>query len=225
MKSKSRNLILLAASVILTIVLSSCGNDYTINPTKYAKIYMPQARQVHKNGVKLKDTTYIYIYGAAYAGPSQAPHDIQVKFSVNPALVDSFNNKNLRSYLLMPQGSYSLGKTTAVIPAGEKATQPLKLTVNVHGYIKGGEKTYLLPITMKETGNSVKVNKDLETAYFLFHGPNLKIIKSGWSIIDYTGAYNNAYGPRFIIDGDDNSFWLIVAPLPWYFTIDMGKNH
>jgi hypothetical protein len=233
MKSKTSKLISLSiVAVAFVIGLGSCNDNrvanvnskYKINPNKYAKIYMPQARQVNKAALEIKDTTYTFIYGAAYAGPTTAPHDIKVKFSINPAMVDSFNNQNLTSYLPLPQGSYKLGKTSAVIPAGGRATSPLNLKVDAHGYITGGEKNYLLPITMTEESGNIKTNKKLQTTYFVFHGPNLKIIKSKWTIIDYTGAYSDAYSPKYIIDGDDNSFWLIVAPLPWYFTIDMGKK-
>jgi hypothetical protein len=242
MKSKTSKLISLSiVAVAFVIGLGSCNDNrvanvnskYKINPNKYAKIYMPQARQrPHKVELFIVDSTQSIIYGAAYAGPETAPRDIHVKFSVNPALVDSFNNNNLTSYSILPANAYKLSKTSAVIPKGERATPAFKVKINPFDHFKVGQE-FLLPITMKEESGDVNINKEQKTAYFLISGEiRIRLLgKSGWTLIQVPpNCCGDSYTPDKIIDGVDNGvghFWLVATEkpsAPWSFTVDMGKS-
>jgi hypothetical protein len=241
MKSKSGKLILLPfVAMAFSIVLASCGDKlvnknpaYKIPQYKYAKIYMPQARQnPHKVQLFIVDSTQSIIYGAAYAGPTTAPRDINVKFGVNPALVDSFNNKNLTSYAILPSSYYKMDKTSSVIPKGKRATPPFKIQINPFGHIKTGQE-FLLPITMTEESGDVNINKEQQTAYFLITGEvRIRLLgKFGWKLIQVPpNCCGSSYTPDKIIDGVDRGvghFWLVATQepsAPWSFTIDMGKS-
>jgi hypothetical protein len=217
------NIKVLQLSLLLctAIILLSCGDHNAIGPVTPIKsnikpvkqVYMPSAENnpVSKK-ILIYNNAYTYHYGAAYNGtdgPTQAPADITVKFSVDPVLVDSFNNKNSTSYKILPKGSYKLSKTSATISAGELNTPQFKLTINPENG-KLQEEKYLLPISIQAQGDSIKVNNDLKTTYFVINSIFPKVfllqaknnpVKDTLLIADttynfeYEGVFNGTIGP------------------------------
>lgn len=118
---------MLVASVFLTalIVLNGCGGGNPVNPHKpsdHGQIYMLHAAEspIEYAMTFNYDTTRTITFRAAYEGEKRSGGDISVSFSVNPALIDSFNTQHRTSYSILPDNCYQLSETTAIIPAGEK---------------------------------------------------------------------------------------------------------
>src|SRR5690348_18422812 len=104
-----KGLALLSGIIALGLAtVNSCTVDHTLSPAKYAKIYIPQARNspVEYDVVTGIDSLQVFNYQAVYGGPGKPTHDIKVQFSVDTSLVDSFNIKHFTSYPLLPKSNY-----------------------------------------------------------------------------------------------------------------------
>lgn len=195
--------IIVGVLILAVAALNGCEVDHSLNPYKYGRVYMPQARNnpVKFSAVFSFDTTQTIVYGAAYGGPKRPAVDIPVSFSVNPMLVDSFNTKHLTDYSILPEGSYTLSKKQAVIPSGEKSTSPLKLEIKSKTDIPDGQ--YLLPVTMKVAGGGKKangdgfqVNEELKTTYFLIQAHKFRIVADDHK---YTAVFaDDALTPHYL---------------------------
>src|SRR5690606_40274071 len=119
--------------VLLLTLMVACDNKDVIyeipGAEKYTHVYLLQAVNV-PNVAPLFMTEEVQTvnYSAFYSG-MEAPKDIKVKFSVDPTLVDEYNEINQTSYEVMPEGSYTLEAAESVIPAGESRTPLLKLNI------------------------------------------------------------------------------------------------
>ena len=164
---KKSYLILIGWLLLSVFYLGSCKYDTDIaTPEAYERIYMPQAGS---NPVTyhlvMSDTAQTLIYGADFGGVNYPTSDIKVHFTVEPSLVDSFNAKNNTAYQLLPEDSYTLEATDAVIAKGKVSTKPLALKVSTIGKLLHGIQ-YLLPIRVN-TGEKIKSTEGLEVTYFL----------------------------------------------------------
>jgi hypothetical protein len=241
MKKRLNKIVIpIAALILIVLVLSGCSgalvNDLpNLDPLKYGKIFMPQARKYPaKRSILLNsDSTQYFVYSASYGGPKRKRENsnIAVQFMINTALVDSFNTENGTSYQMLPKSAYKMDKLKAVIHSDELSTPKLKINIKVNGNIKGDGTQYLLPITMHViNSDGIKINKDLQTTYFLVQGSYREIAKTNWKIIDTDASAKLNYPAANLIDGNDDTFWNSkyldpVDPLPHYFIIDMGETH
>lgn len=227
--------LLVSILVVGIFFTSGCSDDNGpfLNPHKYAKIYMPQA--VH-NPVKEfylinVDSAQSFIYGAVYAGPGRPKHNVSIHFSVNPALVDSFNTNHSKSYPILPQNSYKLSQTESVIPAGELSTSPLKIKINKKGTIgTAGVAKYLLPLTVNVEDSWIPVNKNLRTTYFLISASYKLYDRSDWKVLGVDSYNHQPNQPgKLAIDGDIGTIWQTDwrsrTPPPYYISIDMGGTY
>lgn len=187
MQQNANNKLLLFILIAGIAFISSCEVNHSLDPDKYAKVYIPQARNtpVELTVITGIDTAQTITYGATYGGPGKPGRDISINFHVDPALVDSFNTANATAYPLFPENGYELGKTSAVIPSGAKHTPELELMIK--GNIEIEDKQYLLPLTMEVESGGVPVNEELKTAYFLIttnkvHPVNTAIIITGFMV-------------------------------------------
>lgn len=185
------------------VVLNSCEHDYSLSPDQYAKIYIPQARNnpVEYSVVSGIDSIQTFDFQVVYGGPGKPAHDIEVQFSVEPSLVDSFNIKHFTAYPLLPESDYKLSGLSATIPAGEDFSPELTLTID--GAQDIPENQYLLPITISETNADVPVNENLRTAYFVF---NVRQIKPINTPIIITGFLVNPSGSDVPKVGDTRDY-------------------
>lgn len=220
-------LILLVTLIVLNGCESNTGFD---NTDEYARIYMPQAREAPADhSLIMADTSQTIIYGAAYGAPGSLNNDIQINFGVDASVIDSINSAWGTSYALLPEASYELSQTTAVIPAGETSTEPLELDIATIGAIEPAT-GYLLPIRI-ESSNSVSVNKDLQTTYFLISGNFIEFNRSGWAIYDVDSEQvdPNPAPATNVFDGNPATFWHSEwspnrPPHPHHVTIDLGET-
>ena len=221
-------------------MLTSCKDKYDLPAqplSNYTKIYMPEAVNNPVNyTLKITDSPQAIIYGANYGGQDYPSQDIPVTFTVNNALVDSFNKANSTSYAALPNGSYTVAKAASLIPGGQLSTGPLRITVRTNGAGSiDALKNYLLPVTLSST--AAKVNENLQTTFYTIKAqPDFKDYpnydRTTWTIIGFSSQEANGEGPNngraiFALDGDPNTYWHTQwqgsqpGP-PHYLVIDMG---
>ena len=228
--------------LVLSLAVTGCKDDYHLpdQPVdKYNLVYMPQA----VNGAIIKtlqitDSVQSLVFGANLGGIGFADQDITVSFSVDNSRIDSLNTANNTRYAALPDGSYVLSATTAVIPKGTVNTQPLSVAFKTTGSgAMDALKSYLLPISI--TGSKTPVNESLRTTFFVVKAqPDLKDYpyynRSNWQVIDFSSQEANGEGPNngravFVLDGDNTTYWHTqwqgASPgPPHYLTIDMGAT-
>ena len=146
----------------------SCGHDVVYDlpdGDKFNHVYLLQAvdnpRPVQI--FMIEGETQTTNYTAFYSG-LKAPKNIRVGFEINTDLVQAYNEANQTNYEVMPEGSYELEASEAVIPAGQSRTEPLKLRLRSFGYIEAF-KEYLLPLVLKT--DDMKMNESLNVIYYL----------------------------------------------------------
>lgn len=203
-----RNQLYIITVLIFTVIFSGCKYETDIaNPNDYVKVYMPQATETTaKRTFAMADSLQTIIFGAAYGGPNTPASDIEVRFRVDNQLVDEFNLDNGTDYSTLPQASYTLETTTAIIPQGHVSTAPLKIRLKTRGALEAF-KQYLLPISIDHVGNNIPVNENLRTSYFLIEaqreGILLKVMSygKGNTIHDMNLAANiiNGHNPDILL--------------------------
>ncbi|MCW9707980.1 BT_3987 domain-containing protein [Fodinibius salsisoli] len=219
------------ASVAVLLMFTACdpagsGTDIE-NPEQYKQVYMPQANSMPAEEILiLKDEVQNITYGAGYGGPSAPASDIKVSFEFTPALADSFNEAQGTDYPLIPEQAFEMEASSAVIPAGERASAPLKLRVNPYGSLEL-DQPYLLPLSMSSIEGGYIVNPDLETTYFLLTASLDFLDRSGWSVVEVSSEEVNSQGAS-TLDGDVNTFWHTAwsqsqPDYPHHIIVDM-KN-
>jgi hypothetical protein len=166
------------ATVVLTFIgfifvimfLTGCDPNVAIMGEErvdhYTSVYMPQS----EGGTKMKvlpaveEPQCIY-FGAAYGGIGYPSQDIEVTFRIDETVVENFNNANGTAYPLLPQETYFLSGTTAVIPSGKTTSSVLKVMVTTRAIVPAV--TYLLPVRIEKVKGDIRVNEKLAITYFL----------------------------------------------------------
>ncbi|THU38428.1 DUF1735 domain-containing protein [Niastella caeni] len=217
---KAKQIITAFLAVVLYV---SCSDKVTLPSqplSDYEKIYMPQAvNNPVKRILIVSDTAQTIIYGANYGGQDYPAQDIPVDFIINPALIDSFNQKNNTKYKALPSGSFSFTQTSAVIQKGKLTTEPLELKIKTGGAGAIDVLTdYLVPITMTAPKSNIKVNEDLRTTYYLIKSqPNLAdypdYSRTGWTIAGFSSEepaeaqWGNGGQAIHALDDNTSTFW------------------
>lgn len=208
----------------------------------YEKIYMPQAANLPARlTLAVSEEPQSIVYGANYGGQDYPAADIPVTFSIDPALVDAFNQQNGTDYPALPAGSYTFPATEGVIRKGELTTQPFEIQVKTTGAAAIDLlRYYLLPVTISTPKGSIAVNEALRTTYFLVRSqPNLadyaEMDRSKWSIAGFSSEepaeaeWGNGGQAMHMLDGDNGTFWHTAwknaspGP-PHHITVDLGED-
>ncbi|MGQ8336973.1 BT_3987 domain-containing protein [Sunxiuqinia sp. A32] len=227
--------------VSLCFLSVSCKDNIEIpggDPDEYSRIYMSAAvGKLNVVTLQMIDSVQLISYGASFGGYGYPSNDIQVQFSVDKNLVDTYNLKNETNYPILPAESYELSHIVAVIPAGEVSTIPLHIEINPQSGLELF-KTYLLPVSIRETDSEYIINEDLKTTYFLIQAvlefENFpKYDRSHWSVLGVSseepneGPLNGGVGMS-AFDNNIYSFWHTkwfggFATPPHWIAIDMGE--
>lgn len=219
----------------MAMLLASCGQDKDLLRNisdSTAVVYMPQAvNSPASYSFTRSAATDSIIYGANYGGPHSPAADIQVQFRPDPALVEKFNTKNYTNYPLLPEGTYQLEQSSAVIPAGKYSTPVLKIRVNTSKL--DGVGNYLLPVTIT---TDAKVNEALRTTYFLINAkytsnPFPLFDRQSWKITKFSSEEPTGEGATnghaiHALDGNNDTYWTTEWKAnkpgpPHILTIDM----
>jgi hypothetical protein len=161
--------------LIIYVFVQSCNKGVPIytdfdDAAGYSKIYMPLAENNPQiKGVNISDIPDT-VFCSAYVGGLNSPaNDLTVKFMVDPAKVDVYNQMNGTDYQLMPEGSFDILSPEATIAAGARTTGTVPIVLKSKGFIDPFE-TYLLPVTISYDGPDANVNTSLSTVYYLLTG-------------------------------------------------------
>lgn len=235
----------LTSAFLLFIAASFCGcHDKVDLPDQsvdqYTKVYMPQAvdNPVNYHFNPDDTTTAQIIYGADYGGAGYPDQDVDIRFGINAAAIDSFNTANNTDYALLPSNSYALEDSNIVIKKGALNTEPLKITI----FTKGDNapdpgKTYILPLYIKQA--SVNINEQLRTTFYVVSirrdvSDYTDFDRANWTIADFdsqepTGeGADNGHAVN-AIDNNPNTYWhtqwqAAQPGLPHYIVVDMGES-
>lgn len=241
---KNQRLLYYKIIVLLAIYLfSSCGDKIEIpgGPlSAYNKVYMPSAVNTADTiNLKMADSIQSFVYGAYFGGYSYPTQDIKVDFEVSTALVDSFNLKHGSNYTLLPEGSYTLEKTSAIIPKGKLSSNPLHISINPLGKLVIF-KEYLLPVSISKIDDGITLNQNLKTSYYivkasLFFADYPDFDRTGWKVVGVSSeepAEGLIYGGlgKCVIDSKILTYWQTkwsggILPPPHWLIVDMGVSN
>ncbi len=233
--------LLFLASAILTGSYS-CGDaideDFNVDaPEQYSVIYSGKGF----NGdiileMPIPKDTVISMY-ANYGGIVPLRNDVTVTFEAAPNLLGTYNDLNLTTYQLLPEGCYSLENNQVTIRQGKSGSNPMSIRINTSGM--PGPGPFLLPVAITSVSDaSLKVNENLRSAYFVIRGSydenpfTTDFDRSGWTVLSCSSfsAISTEYTPADqMLDGDEQTYWGTeynpnrVAP-PHVVVIDMKES-
>lgn len=217
------------SAVILAVCTMACKKNLINDTAQYSKLYMPQAIDYPAvRTLTMTDTTQYIVFGAAFGGVDDQSQLINIQFSVNPALVDSFNRKNGTNYAQLPAGSYKLDNLVTDIPAGKVSSTPLRLAINTVGGLEPS-KDYLLPVSIQQTDAGIPVNENLRTTYFQIRGEYKEYSRSVWKLQETSSEEAPNIAPNAF---DNNTAtvwhtqWKLAKPAhPHYLKVDMNATN
>lgn len=213
----------------LSIFLVACNKKELIKqPEQYTKIYMPQAAEYPASRpLIMADTMQTIIMGAAYGGVDDQPNTINVHFTVNNQLVDTFNKKNNTTYLPMPAGSYEMDVTDAVINPQSFSSGAIKIRVKTVGGL-ASKTNYLLPVSIATATPSLKVNEQLRTAYFLIRADFQEFVRSRWKVVSVSSSESPNTGEKAwdnVLTTSWHTQWKTAQPKhPHTMIVDMDTT-
>lgn len=217
------------SAIILAACTMACKKKLINDTGQYSKLYMPQAVDYPAvRSLIMTDTTQYIVFGAAFGGVDDQGQQINIQFSVNPALIDSFNRKNGTNYAQLPVGSYKLDNLAAAIPAGKVSSTPLRLAINTVGGLEPS-KDYLLPISIQQTDANVPVNENLRTTYFQIKGEYKEYSRPVWKLQETSSEESPNVGAN-AFDNNTTTVWhtqwkLAKPPHPHHLKVDMNATN
>jgi hypothetical protein len=178
MNMKLRNNII--PGTLGVLLMTACSDavevhyDMIPDADQYTTIYMPQANTTpNSKSVFISTEVQSFPVTAFYGGVKLPANNVTVEFETRFDLIDAYNAAHGTNYLPMPEGSYALDATTAVIPAGTDVSSAIHVNLTTQGYLTVPQ-GYLLPIGIKQIGGSkAPVEEDLRVTYFLINGSYL----------------------------------------------------
>lgn len=213
-------------ALLFAVGAMACKKKLIDDTAQYSRLYMPQAIEYPAmRSLIMTDTVQHIVFGAAFGGVDDQPALINVQFTVNPALVDSFNLKNGTSYALLPASSYQLEKLETAIAAGKVSSVPLRLSVKTVGGLEPST-DYLLPVSIQQTDAGIPVNEHLRTTWFQIRGEFREYDRTGWTLLEASSME----APNVAINAFDNNLstawhtqWKLAKPAhPHYLSVGMN---
>jgi len=218
---------------LLAVILSFTGCSKVIidemdasELAMYSKIYMPRAERGDITAViSTSGEEQFLLYNAYLGGPTDAPHDLNVRFAINEENVSAYNETHGTDYELLPSEAFSLERTEAIIPSGNRSTGDLRLTLKPGAYLTLF-KTYLLPLTL-DVDNEISANDALTTSYYLVRVtylpgevPRQKVLSldNDWGNILATGVRGS-----LIRRDKQNDIWVYTPDEDGSFTLSPIK--
>ena len=206
--------------ILLTtyLVIQACDKSVPVysdfsDMAGYSKLYIPLAENnPQKKGVNISETPDTVFCSAYLGGLNSLANDLNVKFAVDPAKVETYNQAHGTSYQIMPEGSYEVVSPEATIPAGSRASASVAILVKSKGFINPFE-TYLLPVTLTYEGTDANVSPTLNTVYYLLTGsyapgevPREHVLKLENASIE-AFAYGTGENAALIVRHADNDMY------------------
>lgn len=159
------------ACILAALSFVSCTNVevHSIDdPDQYAYVYLPQAStnpNTKEVSIDMAEPIVKLPVNIFLGGMNAAYSDISAELELRPELFAQFNEGYVASAIQIPEGSYSIDKTTVTIKTGENRSDIAYVTVDVTKFEPGTE--YVLPVAIKSCTYE-KVKASLSIAYFHF---------------------------------------------------------
>ncbi|MBO9594624.1 MAG: DUF1735 and LamG domain-containing protein [Niabella sp.] len=113
---------------------------------------------IYMTGAEVGNLTVFYAsragnrFAFSASATNLAPQDEEVEFIPRPELVAEYNNRYRASYVALPEGKYTLSKTTGTIKKGELRSESIALTITDPEVTEKGP-VYMLPVTVQKKGS------------------------------------------------------------------------
>jgi hypothetical protein len=150
--------------------------------------------------------------------------DISVDLTVDPALVDVFNQENGTNFHLLPADTYTISPNPAVIADGRNTAT---VTVTIDGQ-KVDFDDFVIPLVI---GNTSRFEADpARGVHFLrVSKPAPRLSRTGWTIFDFSSEQvSDGGGVAMILNNDLTTFWHSSwsppSDPPHHVTIDMQRE-
>jgi hypothetical protein len=151
--------------------------------------------------------------------------NISVDLTVDPALVDVFNQENGTNFHLLPADTYTMSPNPAVIANGRNT---VAVTITIDGQ-KVDFDDFVLPVVI---GNISRFEADpMRNVHFLrVSKPAPRLNRADWTIHDFSSEATNegANNRVWAILNNENTFWHSSwsppSTPPHHVTIDMQKE-
>lgn len=143
---------------------------------------------IYFTGTEASPLTNVYIDGPSSIAVSitstrKAEADITVEVEVDQAALDTYNANNGTSYVMLPDGCYTLSSQTVVIRAGSAVSDPLSVVIESMDDFDFGT-LYCLPLRIKGCSDGTAVLASSERSYIVFN----QLIKTRG--VDLGGRWN-----------------------------------
>lgn len=214
-----------------TLLFNSCSDPYSKTIELEQFMYLSLSGAADNPVVKAvevdQDTTFpLTLSFSGTTNYNQGAYVAQI--AVDNALVATYNSENKTNYLTLPEGSFSLDKTSLTIADGSRVSDPANVTIQAPKI--NFEYEYLLPVTIQSaTEGKIPLNDELRTVYYIIKGKEYDWEKNTWEVIAYRSQWNEDWGVHKIFDGDKNTTWHSdpfnseINGMPQWFVVDMKK--
>ena len=140
--------------------------------------------------------------------PKPAESAVKVKYSVDPSLVDSYNEKNGTSAILLPSDIYTFSSQEFTINQGAVRTD--ECVIDFKNVLTLSKDTlYVLPVVLQS--NDIDVLSSRSTKYYVFEGANLinwaAYMYENWCTINWTNPDVLSNLKQFTIEMLVNADW------------------
>lgn len=106
--------------------------------------------------------------GISVTSSTKVDKNIEVMLQLRPELVDTYNKATGKSYVVPPQGSYSLSAGNVVIKSGSNVSEAVKLSVTSLDGFKEGT-TYCVPVMITNADGGIDVLEPSRTIYVVIN--------------------------------------------------------
>lgn len=171
----NKHIYIVLGSFLGTLLSLSCTDKVPVQldiqgADGYVQIYMPSASRLdNSKSVYIQEEKQTFNVSAYYGGPKYPSQDLFIEFEFRPDLVADYNAKNGTDYAAMPEGSYAMPVSVSKLAKGELQSEPLTVELVTANNIEVA-KTYLLPISIKNSSGTEPINESLRTTYYLITG-------------------------------------------------------
>ncbi|MDR2384662.1 MAG: discoidin domain-containing protein [Tannerella sp.] len=230
---KTKNLIyttILAA--LFTGLFYSCNDDgipKTLEFDQFKYVWMTSASEDDRSLILYEERDTTLTLGKLRYGGITTPFSTEIvaEIGVDNSLIPAYNTANNTDYAVIPEGCYSLERTSLSIAAGKFVSEPFRLTVKNTDKLES-DKIYLLPITVKTltAPEEMPLNEDYKTTYLIISSQIVHfdetLDKSNWEVIEASSVWTDGYETNRMLDGDRSTYWhSALNGMPQWFVVDM----
>jgi len=125
----------------------------------------------------------------SYSGAKENTQDINVKFKLDPAALEAYNELEDTDYVVLPANLYAIDAMEVTIPKGQRQVEKtIKLFTNDFDF----SKNYAIPLTITESSHGI-ISGNFETAIYAVGAKNKYD-----GVYKVTGEFKDVTRPAFI---------------------------